>query len=434
MTFGPSVALAAAILAVSTAAQPLDQTFTYQGELLDNGELATGLYDFGFQLFTDAAGQFPTGQTIFNNNVQVTDGYVETDVNFGPVFASGNKRWLEVSVRAPSDTGPFTPLGLQELTATPYASNAIRADFALTSATTLGDAYARGRTIDAVSGAVRIINSDTSGDASIELGGSGSQPAEIRLFDTSGSESVELRGGTVGGRLTISGFGGFPFIRLDPNASGDSAAVLPSASINAFETSQEAGAAGVVRSSSVSINGATPQTVTSRSISCPTDGVVLAIATAEVTFFHSFLLRSSMTFGITDGGPLGSAQDVELALDPDHPNGDYDTPVTVHGLFPVSAGTNTFSFVASELGGQNHQVLDSTLSLIFVPTAYGDVTGSRSPSGPVPDHATPVEAPLTELDILAERQQALILEQQRVQAEIDRMRAEANARSQGDTP
>ncbi|MEL6796505.1 MAG: hypothetical protein AAFO89_06735, partial [Planctomycetota bacterium] len=135
----------AALLSFAASAQPLDQTFTYQGELLDNGELATGLYDFSFRLFTDAAGQFPTGQAIFNNNVQVTDGYVETDVNFGPVFASGNKRWLQVSVRAPGDTGPFTPLGLQELTATPYASNAIRADFALRSATTLGDAYARCR-------------------------------------------------------------------------------------------------------------------------------------------------------------------------------------------------------------------------------------------------------------------------------------------------
>ena len=55
-----TLAIAACLGCVTTAlATPLGTTFTYQGQLNDNGAPANANYDFQFSLFTGASGGTP---------------------------------------------------------------------------------------------------------------------------------------------------------------------------------------------------------------------------------------------------------------------------------------------------------------------------------------------------------------------------------------
>jgi hypothetical protein len=114
------VALAGSSLAQTTTA------FTYQGELRDNSNPATGTYDLQFALFDETGTQI--GATLCSNNVAVIEGRFTVSLDFGSQYANYLKRFLEIRVRPDlgsdcSVTSGFTTLApRQELTATPYAS------------------------------------------------------------------------------------------------------------------------------------------------------------------------------------------------------------------------------------------------------------------------------------------------------------------------
>lgn len=100
----------------------LGTAFTYQGRLEDGGRPANGTYDFEFRLYDDP----DIGEGIFINlvkvdDMQVTDGLVTTQLDFGDVF-DGTAYYLEAGVRAGSSQDAYTTLSpRQALTATPYA-------------------------------------------------------------------------------------------------------------------------------------------------------------------------------------------------------------------------------------------------------------------------------------------------------------------------
>ena len=106
--------------------------FTYQGQLIQNGEPVYGTYDFRFVLY-DA----PTGDNIVaiiqdKPNVTVTGGlFTVPNLDFGSGIFTGAARWLEVSVRYPAGSGSYVSIGSrQELTPTPYALHAGHATLA----------------------------------------------------------------------------------------------------------------------------------------------------------------------------------------------------------------------------------------------------------------------------------------------------------------
>lgn len=125
------VAVCLAVITVGGAQSALGQTplgtaFTYQGQLTNADNPATGLHDMRFQLFTAASGGTQVGATVCLDAVNVTDGMFTVSLDFGQQF-DGNQRFLQVSVRADSTpancaSGTYTALTpRQPLTAAPYA-------------------------------------------------------------------------------------------------------------------------------------------------------------------------------------------------------------------------------------------------------------------------------------------------------------------------
>jgi hypothetical protein len=119
--------LPARIAAVGNSAEdsPLaavGTAFTYQGRLVDNGVPAEGPYDFEFRLFDASAAGVQVGSTLTIQDIPVTDGYFNAELDFGSGAFGGGARWLEVSVRPGVSAGAFTILSpRQKLSPAPYA-------------------------------------------------------------------------------------------------------------------------------------------------------------------------------------------------------------------------------------------------------------------------------------------------------------------------
>lgn len=112
-------------LTADLAAEPLGTNFTYQGELLDSGAAAEGLYDLQFELFDRAVGGPFVASAVVVDDVLVQSGVFSVELDFGVGPFAGDQLWLEIGVRAGSSTGGFTGLlPRQKLTAAPYALHA----------------------------------------------------------------------------------------------------------------------------------------------------------------------------------------------------------------------------------------------------------------------------------------------------------------------
>ena len=132
-------AFAVCALALASIAQAQSTAFTYQGELKQGGNNASGPYDIRFRLFDAALGGTQLGTTQCLDNVSVIDGKFTATIDFGQQFAATGSRFLEIDVR--SDTGlscanttGYSLLGPRQLvTAAPMAIHA-KSAFALDAA------------------------------------------------------------------------------------------------------------------------------------------------------------------------------------------------------------------------------------------------------------------------------------------------------------
>ncbi|MBO6514250.1 MAG: hypothetical protein JJ974_09835 [Phycisphaerales bacterium] len=122
-----TMTLAATLLSTTALAEP----FTYQGSLQDAGAPANGEYDIRFSLFDAPVGGTQIGLTQAFENLQVTDGTFQVQLDFGNVYADPN-RFLLIEVRDGDSGGVFTDLlPRTQLTATPKAQHALTADTVL---------------------------------------------------------------------------------------------------------------------------------------------------------------------------------------------------------------------------------------------------------------------------------------------------------------
>lgn len=115
---------------VTLSANAQSTAFTYQGEIKNGAQLASGLHDFHCRLFNAQTNGVQIGSTICVNNVTVTDGNFAITIDFGQQFISPDPRFLELEARR--DTGldcsnatGFTVTGpRQQIADTPIALHA----------------------------------------------------------------------------------------------------------------------------------------------------------------------------------------------------------------------------------------------------------------------------------------------------------------------
>ena len=128
MKMHPQNLMAALIVAIlSILNQPFSNAFaqstafTYQGQLQNNGSLASGTYNLQFSLYTTNIGGTAVAGPVTNTGVLVTNGLFTVQINFGSFAFTGETNWLQIGVET-NLANAFTNLvPRQQLTPTPFA-------------------------------------------------------------------------------------------------------------------------------------------------------------------------------------------------------------------------------------------------------------------------------------------------------------------------
>ncbi|MBV7327833.1 hypothetical protein KFU94_06150 [Chloroflexi bacterium TSY] len=111
-----------------TAAAVTNPVFTYQGRLTEEGNPATGTYDFVFTLYDAPTDGTQVGNAILMEDVDVNDGFFTVPLDFGSDIFLRGTLFLEIRLRTGSATEEYTILAPRRaITSTPYAADASHA-------------------------------------------------------------------------------------------------------------------------------------------------------------------------------------------------------------------------------------------------------------------------------------------------------------------
>lgn len=248
----------------------------------------------------------------------------------------------------------------------------------------------------------------------------GASFGQLLLYDNApaNNQLVNLAAFSSGGSLLLTDGGGNNVV-LDASVVGDNAAQLPVNAINAAEMLNEPGVANNKTGTTVLGGGAL--TVTSRSITCPTAGYVIATVTGTLDLSHVNGGISQSSVWITDDELVSlNKPRTAFTVSGNAPSGNYATPYAVTGVFAVPSGTTTFYLRANENAGGVVSAQDNQLTLLFVPTAYGFVV-SNTPAAMTDD---PALEPLTGSN---EPAATAALADQRLERELASMQAQLDA-------
>ena len=451
-----SAAIAAAMMFSAVAGvrtSAATDAFTYQGVLQDGGQLANGAYDLLFRLFDAPTGGSQVGPDVAFANEAVSDGLIQQRPDFSSVF-DGRRLWIEVSVRR---TGGVSPVALprQEVLAAPQAQFAMRAaeaTYALTSGTTLEEAIINGSTVDLAGRTIDLSDSVNMGELRLGVGNGVGQNT-LDVLDPSGGRIVRVAedaSGAGGGFMLVSTTPGGPLgiemngndgsgnaalfvdgasgVAFDSAQSGSASVVLPVDAIDSTELANEPGLAR--RDEDVSFvlpsnpPGLSAGTIMSRSIVAPSDGFVIAIATMEESVTHGPAnTQWRVGFSLVPG-ELELEEQFSGFIPLAAPAGLYIGARTIHRVYQVEEGLTTIHLTGFSLDptGSAYEIrmADVHLSLLFIPTAYGTVSGGGVGEAPV------VEREASIADNVA-RMEA---EMAAMRAEIEAMRAERRSDAQ----
>ena len=226
---------------------------------------------------------------------------------------------------------------------------------------------------------------------------------------------------SAGSAFTIDNSGGGPALVLS-GPSGDAAVVLPADAVSAGETLDEPGVAGATSETATSV-GTSLTALLSRTISVPADGYVLAIGTCDLTFFHSAGTTDNMTVGVsTSASTLPANHDISYSIGAALTTELYTFPITIQGLFQVSAGMQTLYFLGRR-SGAGAIASDKQLVLAYFPTAYGTVSLTAAPGAPELKDGPGPNQGLTAANLEEERHEAERFNDERLRQELESMRA-----------
>lgn len=220
---------------------------------------------------------------------------------------------------------------------------------------------------------------------------------------------VETAGDTITGNLGVGGD-----LILTPTA------------VFSEEIENEAGAANIHTDTSFTLTGGV-DVLLSRTITVPTDGYVIAMATCDCFAGKTTATDIFANYGVNDSdASIPITQDFLHWVDSSLPNGIYYQTFTVQGLFTVTAGSHTFYFLGDQATGDGEFIaFDRQLTLIFVPTSYGTIqsnlVGSTTADG---QHGEQLRAlsPALEASTAAERAESIAADQDRIERELAEMR------------
>jgi hypothetical protein len=99
----------------------INNSFSYQGRLSDNGQTANGVYDFQSYIFTAAENGILLEQHS-SLGTPVTSGLFQLEIAIDPaIFTSGGQRWLEIWVSPAGENNWTTLTPRQEILPVPQA-------------------------------------------------------------------------------------------------------------------------------------------------------------------------------------------------------------------------------------------------------------------------------------------------------------------------
>ena len=84
----------------SYASTPMGITFLYQGYLVDGNDVLDGIYDIQFKLFDDPNIDIgiQLGPAVLVQDVNVEEGWMTAELDFGAEVFDGNTLWIEIGV------------------------------------------------------------------------------------------------------------------------------------------------------------------------------------------------------------------------------------------------------------------------------------------------------------------------------------------------
>lgn len=225
--------------------------------------------------------------------------------------------------------------------------------------------------------------------------------------------------------MSVSGTGSSA--SFNTYTTGDLSVMLPQSSISAYETQDEPGVSSSTYADYYNFPTSDLTVIRSSTITAPVGGYALVIGSSQAMVYHANGSNSSLDVGVSDvDTSLPPNQDVQVRLSSSLPTGTCSIPVTVHGLFEVTQGENTFYLLARQNEG-NIDMYDLQLTVMYVPTAYGSVSPTLARGRNDGDEAS-VAAPLpTPADIAAEQAESRAANDARIEREIAEIRERLEA-------
>ena len=474
-----TLVLAVGCLVFATAARADVPTCIHiQGVLTDTAGTPepAGLKVFTFRIFdADSAGAklWPAGSGEEQTLTTAADGLwnacVGEEIPLSPDLFGGLPRWLEIEVD--DGTSPPEVLGRLELHTSPFAFQAATSEAAdslsPTGLTQVGSSFVR-ISGDTLSGPMAFdFGSDANNDLEVRsVSGPAANVAmydndtlrtflwgqdygEVDLYDGNGSLGAALMAGLAsGGQLRLnkeSGAAGVVFtggtttdgstfnmrnaagavtVSADADLTGNTAFVAPQNSISAAEVLDEPGLAYVTAPGEVTLSSSI-STLTSRSLTVPTSGYILVLATMFFRVQHT-TGNSTVIFYDAPNVPGTFVDGDWLLWESGLPTGTRIITQTIHRIYTVGAGTHTF-YVTARVSSGAAVIGDIRLTPIFIPTAYGTIAAA-SASSPLPGQE-PVRGAgsLSSAELASERAASERTALERLESELTVMRQERNA-------
>ena len=444
------------LMAASSILAQVPETMTIQGRLTNaaGDPVAAGNKTFDFRIYkseTTTAQTWP-GYLRPDEVIEVytdADGFWTAEIGtinpLTPYVFHGDETWLEIRVSVKGGLPEILPR--IRLFTSPFSfrvgsvddaqGGTIVSDLEIEGTLSLGNTSTDGQldlhaegfadpvvTIDADTGlGGRIVVRDTLGNEAAYLAtGNGSDGGILKVW----SDAANIYCGGVDGSYLQSSSpylwlnGVSKGVALYSDLTGNGSVNLGSDAVSDYEIYDEPGVAFNGDNIGHGI-GSTWTTFEGRTMTIPDLGYIIAIGTFSVNAQHTSGTTTRANFALCQStAEITADMECPFQLSSAAPTGSYYFPMTVTYVFRMStSGIQSFYIAAEETSG-TVVTADVRLTLLYVPTAYGDVTDLGTVASTSGDEIK--EGGLTQAEIEREQADARAFHDARLAEELADMR------------